>query len=581
MYRELIEAEKLDTNLYMVNVMPQNNDAIIWINIKWKKEGQIVNNLRQRIYRASANGDIKRVRNLQKLMMRSQANVLVSIRRVTQQNHGKNTPGVDKVIIRTATERIKLYLELIKAVPGKGYPIKRVYIPKKKGKRPLGLPIIFDRCMQAIVKNALEPYWEAHFETSSYGFRPGRSTHDAIEKIAHIASVKNTRKWVLDADIKGAFDNINHDYLLSCIKGFPGIKWIKQWLKSGVMEDMKYFPTITGVPQGSIVSPLLANIALHGMEKTLGVKYREYGYLSTKCCALVRYADDFVVLHETKQGCEIAKQTLQTWLAQRGLELSPEKTHIKHLTQGFDFLGFNIRYYPVKNRKQPYIFLAKPSKSSISQFRSKFKQAWKQIIAWPIKQGIEYLNPKIVGWGNYFRIGTAKKTFANLDSWMWLRQTRFVTRRHPNKSWQWKSKYWGIIPQHHDKWVFKDKDSKQYLEKLSWISIKRHILVKGKASPDNPELREYWRERQLRKIDVLSSAKIRTSLWKQQKGLCLICNQPLDNGEDTHCHHKRPKKQGGSNRIDNLCLLHSLCHHQVHSKQNNTGASRLLEPCAG
>ena len=435
--------------------------------------------------------------------------------------------------------------------------------------------------MQAIIKNALEPYWEAHFEPSSYGFRPGRSAHDALEKIYCIANTKNTRKWVLDADIKGAFDNINHDFLLSCIKGFPGIKWIKQWIKSGVMDGMQYAPTISGVQQGSIVSPLLANIALHGMEQALGVKYYEWnGYLSTKCCALVRYADDFVVFHETKQGCEIAKQILQTWLAQRGLELSPEKTHIKHLAQGFDFLGFNIRHYPVKNRKQPYIFLAKPSKSSISQFRAKFKQAWRRVIALPIKQGIEYLNPKIIGWGNYFKIGSAKKTFANLDSWMWRRQMLFVAKRHSSKNWQWKIKqYWGVIPQHHDKWVFKDKNSNRYLEKLSWMPIKRHILVKGNASSDNPELREYWRERQLRKIDV-SSAKIRTVLWKKQKGLCLICRQPLDNGENIHCHHKQPKTHGGSNGMDNLCLLHSLCHHQVHNKQN-AEVSKLLEPCAG
>ena len=479
----------------LVNVTTQHDMRINWNAIDWQQQYRIVNNLRQRIYRASELGDLKRVRNLQKLMLKATANKLIAIRRVTQQNQGRRSPGIDKVIVRTAQAREKLYQALHTALPGKHSPVKRVYIPKKKGTRPLGLPTIFDRCMQAIVKSSLEPYWEAQFEPTSYGFRPGRSAHDAIEKIFCVANSRNRRKWVLDADIQGAFDNINHEFLLNQLKGFPGILWIKQWLTAGVMENQQWYPTLTGIPQGGIISPLLANIALHNMESVLGIKYNCRG-LQSGCCALVRYADDFVVFHETREGCEMARDKLQYWLAQRGLTLSANKTRIQHLTQGFDFLGFHIRHYPVRNRKQPYIFLAKPSKSSIQHFRHLVRHALKRVQAWPIQSVISFLNPIIRGWSYYFRTGVATKTFASLDHWMWIKQKRFVLRRHPNKNWRWRyARYWGQIPGRKDRWVFNDKISGRYLLKLSWTSIKRHVLVKGNASPDNPVLRDYWQKR--------------------------------------------------------------------------------------
>ncbi len=326
----------------LANVTTQNTIKN-WSAISWRDQHKRVNNLRQRIYRATEMGDVKRVRNLQKLMLKSTANKLTAIRRVTQQNQGRNSPGVDKVIVRTHKERKALYQALKHAKPGTSLPVKRVYIPKKKGKRPLGLPTIFDRCMQTVVKNALEPCWEAKFEANSYGFRPGRSTHDALERIFCIANSKNTRKWVLDADIKGAFDNINHEFLLAQLKGFVGISWIKQWLIAGYIENLTWHSTSTGTPQGGVISPLLANIALHGMEQLLGLKYNCQGNLLRGCCTFVRYADDFVVFHETREGCEEAKNKLQHWLAPRGLQFSHDKTHIRHLTQGFDFLGFHIR----------------------------------------------------------------------------------------------------------------------------------------------------------------------------------------------------------------------------------------------
>lgn len=288
--------------------------------------------------------------------------------------------------------------------------------------------------------------------------------------------------------------------MLNQIKGFTGLPWIKQWLTAGVMENHSWSPTTAGTPQGGIISPLLANIALHGMEKILGVKFNSVGYLLSGCAVVVRYADDFVVFHHTKEGCEDAKHKLQLWLAQRGLQFSEHKTHIRHLTQGFDFLGFNIRHYPVKNRKQPYIFLAKPAKSSIQHFRQQIKQAWKQAQNLPIQQVINFINPKLRGWAYYFRIGAAKETFALLDHWCWIRQERFVAKRHPNKNWKWRiAQYWGTIPERKDRWVFQDKTTGAHLLKLAWVPIKRHILVKGNASPDDPTLQDYWHRRKRQK----------------------------------------------------------------------------------
>src|SRR5256885_7086249 len=238
-----------------------------WNAIKWRKANRAVRNLRHRIFRATQEGNLKKVRSLQKLMLKSYSNRLVSVRRVTQTNTGKNTPGVDKLVIKTPAARGKMVDALANYTLWKAKPAKRVYIPKKNNKRrPLGIPVVVDRCLQAMVKNALEPAWEAKFEGISYGFRPGRSCHDAIEKIYRLARPNKTKKWVLDADIKGAFDNISHDYLLKVIGLVPGRELIKQWLKAGDVGQKGFHATERGTPQGAVGSPLLANIALHGME---------------------------------------------------------------------------------------------------------------------------------------------------------------------------------------------------------------------------------------------------------------------------------------------------------------------------
>jgi RNA-directed DNA polymerase len=311
-----------------------------WNTINWRKANRTVRNLRQRIFRATQEGNLNKVRSLQKLMLKSYSNRLVSVRRVAQINAGKHTPGVDKLVIKTPEARGRMVDRLAHYSLWKAKPVRRVYIPKANNtRRPIGIPVVIDRCLQSMVKSALEPAWEARFEGSSYGFRPGRSCQDAIEKIYELARPNKTKKWILDADIKSAFDNISHDYLMRVIGPAPGKELIKQWLKAGYIEQEEFHATEQGTPQGGVISPVLLNVALHGMEQAIGVKYNCRGELIGKR-ALVRYADDLVCFCETWEDAERVQGILSEWLKEPGLTLSQEKTRIVHLSEGFDFLGF-------------------------------------------------------------------------------------------------------------------------------------------------------------------------------------------------------------------------------------------------
>ncbi len=559
------------------NVTP--DDILDWQAIDWKQVYRIVKNLRQRIFRASRAGDLKKVRSLQRLMLRCRANVLESVRRITQVNQGRYTSGVDKVLVKTPAERAALCQELSQLELHKVYPVRRVYIPKKKGRRPLGIPAIADRCVQAMVKNALEPFWEARFEGISYGFRPGRGCHDAIERIYLLARGNTTRKWVVDADIEGAFDNIGHCPLQEAIGNFPARELIKQWLKAGYVENDMLHPTEVGCPQGGVISPLLLNVALHGMEHALGIVYNDKSEARGKY-ALVRYADDLVTFCPTREDAEEAKRILAEWLATRGLRLSEAKTRICHLTEGFQFLGFNIRHYPVPNSSRSgYKVLIKPSRESVKQIREKLKGIWRKHLGSPTVALIKEMNPVIRGWSNYFRIGVASKIFSDLDDFMYYRAKRYAKRRHPLKSSRWRAqKYWGQhIGHRRDRWVFMDKQRHATLQKFSWTRIERHRLVPKTYSPDDPTLQDYWQQRRAK----TSSTEYRyRKLFTQQRGLCPVCRQHLENGEKLHIHHVVPKKIGGTDALDNLRLVHLYCHRQIHSNSAPLEVRQLLEPRA-
>lgn len=383
-----------------------------------------------------------------------------------------------------------------------------------------------------------------------------------------IARPNKTKKWVVDADIKGCFDNIDHDKLLEVIGNFPYRHLIKKWLKAGYIDDNVFHTQKSGTPQGGIVSPLLANIALHGMEKALGVKYNSRGELKGNRC-LVRYADDFVIFCKTKEDAESAMNEVNQWLSTRGLSLSVEKTKIVNLLDGFDFLGFNIKHYKVKNTKTGLKLLIKPSKDFLKKTRNDIREVFLNHIGKPVDVLIGKINPIIRGKANYLNKAVSSKAFRALDDYMFTREVRFVKRTHPRKPKYWtKDKYWGRLnlQRPNEKWVFGNKKSGNYIIKFAWTKIQRHSLVSKRSSPDDPSLREYWEKRNKKsnKSEVEIFNKKQAAIASKQDFKCPVCGQTLFNNEPLHLHHIVPRNKGGKDTVNNLVWLHLYCHHKTH-----------------
>ena len=430
---------------------PRERDAPAeWDKIDWREQEGQVRRLRQRIFKASQEQDWPKVRNLQKLMLRSRANTLVSVRQVTQRNAGRKTAGIDGEVALTSEARAQVAVRVHQSASSwTPVAVKRVHIPKASNPaklRPLGIPVLMDRCHQARVRNALEPEWEARFEPRSYGFRPGRGCHDAIEAIYAVCKGPGSKRvWILDADLAAAFDKIDHSRLLQALGSFPARDLIRGWLKAGVFEAGKGFaPTEEGTPQGGVISPCLLNVALHGLEGAAGVRYRTAGVHAGETepgsPVVIRYADDVAVLCHSQGQAQQVKARLAKWLAPRGLSFNEDKTKVVHLTEGFDFLGASVRRYPGGK------LLIKPSKAAIRRLRERLAAETRALRGANATAVIARLSPITRGWAAYYRTVVSAEVFSALDHYAFKLTYKWAKYRHPNKPKRWiVGRYFGRV----------------------------------------------------------------------------------------------------------------------------------------
>ena len=573
----------------MATEVTQSVDAPVldkgrWHATNWQAVSENVRRLQARIVKATKEDKWRKVQSLQHLLTHSFSGKAIAVRRVTE-NDGKKTAGVDDILWDTPEKK----MDAVRSLKQRGYkplPLRRVYIPKSNGKkRPLGIPTMKDRAMQALYLLALDPIAEHRADPHSFGFRRERCCADAMDYIHHVYSNPNAPEWVLEGDIKACFDKINHDWLLANVPMDKTI--LRKWLKVGYMEKSVFYDTEEGTPQGGIISPVLANIALDGLERVLREKYPNQGQKAmkggNKKVSLTRYADDFVITGNSKEVLQNeVKPLVDQFMQERGLELSQEKTVITHIEDGFDFLGQTVRKFR-KRTGQGTIVLTRPSKKNVQTFLDKvraFLDGNKQATAYAV---IMKLNPMIRGWAIYHRHAASKETFAKVDMLLFQALWAWAKRRHttPKKSKNWvANKYFGRTGLRN--WRFfgeaRDKEGKKirnWIVIASNIPIKRHTKIKGEVNPYDPVWEVYLEERLgLKMASNLYGRRRLSRLWREQKGICPVCNQLITNLTGWHNHHLKQRVMGGSDTRENRVLLHPECHRKVHSQKLSVSKPR-------
>jgi RNA-directed DNA polymerase len=539
---------------------------IEWHTINWEKAHRVVRRLQMRIVQAIQAGQKRKARALQYRLVRSFSGKALAVKRVTE-NQGKRTAGIDGKTWTTPEQKVAA----IKTLKRKGYnpqPRRRIYIPKRNGKkRPLGIPIMKDRAMEALHLLAVDPIAETKADPNSYGFRKERSPADAMRQCSTLLSGRGSPEWVYEGDIRACFDRIKHEWLMANVPMDKSM--LHKWLKAGFIEKNILKPTAAGTPQGGICSPVLANLTLDGLEAKLREKYPKASQASRKAKVnLVRFADDFIITGSSKELLESEiKPLVEEFMRERGLELSEEKTHITHIEDGFDFLGQSVRKYKGK-------IIIKPAQKNVETFLDKIRKVIKANKQATAGHLIVQLNPFIRGWANYHRHVSSKQTFNKIDHAIFLSLWHWAKRRHPRKSRRWiKDKYFHSIGNRN--WVFSgtimDKQGKPRLIRLFYahrVSIKWHIKIKGEANPYDPVWELYFEQRLGVKMENnLKGRRQLLYLWQEQGGICPICKQKITQLTGWHNHHIIWRSNGGSDKAENRVLLHPNCHRQVHSQR--------------
>ena len=546
-----------------------------WPAIDWQAAHRVVRRLQARIVKATQEKRWGKVKALQHLLTHSFSGKAFAVKQVTE-NSGKRTPGVDRIVWNTPAKKEAAVLAL-KQRGYQAFPLRRLYIPKSNGKmRPLGIPTVRDRAMQALYLLALDPLAESIADPNSYGFRKDRSTADAIQQCFNTLGRKHSPQWILEGDIHACFDEISHSWMLAHIPMDKAI--LQKWLKAGFIDKNTLHPTEAGTPQGGIISPVAANLALDGLERTLRERFPRLGHRRTAMVNMVRYADDFIITGRTKQLLEDeVKPLVSEFFKARGLELSLQKTRITHIEEGFDFLGQNVRKYNGK-------LLITPARKNVTNFLAKVRRVIKANKQARTGVLIAMLNPIIRGWAYYHRHVASSATFRKVDSAIFNCLWRWTRRRHPNKPSRW------IVRKYFERLdgkrrVFRersrDEDGKPTLAKLfhaATVPIVRCVKIKGEANPYDPQWEPYF-ERRL-ELKMMANPKRRQQLlrlWFSQGGLCPECGHKITRMTGWRTHNVVWRVLGGSNRMSNRVLLHPSCHSKVHNRELEAVKPRLVK----